>query len=61
MAIYSIDDNEDILYTYDTLLKKGHIVHAYSNPAEDLKHIKQVPTHNYDFVIMDIMMSNTGE
>lgn len=55
--ILIIDDDKDILYTFDSLLKKsGYSVHIYSNPAEALKHLMENTSHNYDLVIMDIRM-----
>jgi CheY-like chemotaxis protein len=55
--ILLIDDDEDILYTYHSLLKKeGYQVHAYTNPIEALKNLANKNSHGYDLVVMDIRM-----
>ncbi|CAN5846085.1 hypothetical protein BH23THE1_BH23THE1_16150 [soil metagenome] len=55
--ILLIDDDEDILYTYRSLLKKeGYQLHSYSNPIEALKNLAKKNSHNYDLVVMDIRM-----
>ena len=55
--ILLIDDDEDILYTYHSLLKKeGYQVHSYSNPVEALENLAKKNSHNYDLVVMDIRM-----
>ena len=55
--ILLIDDEEDILYTYHSLLKReGYQVHSYSNPNEALKNLAKKNSHNYDLVVMDIRM-----
>ncbi|TVP39233.1 response regulator [Candidatus Nitrosocosmicus arcticus] len=55
--ILLIDDDEDILYTYHSLLKKeGYEVHSYSNPVEALESLAKKNSHNYDLVVMDIRM-----
>lgn len=55
--ILLIDDEEDILYTYRSLLKKeGYQVHSYSNPIEALETLAKKNSHNYDLVVMDIRM-----
>ncbi len=55
--ILLIDDDEDILYTYRSLLKKeGYQVHSYSNPIEALQNLAKKNSHNYDLVVMDIRM-----
>ncbi len=55
--ILLIDDEEDILYTYHSLLKKeGYQVHSYSNPIEALENLAKKNSHNYDLVVMDIRM-----
>jgi CheY-like chemotaxis protein len=55
--ILVIDDDEDILYTYESLLRKeGYKVHVFSNSSEALKHVKENKLHNYDLVVMDIRM-----
>lgn len=55
--ILVIDDDEDILYTYESLLRKeGYKVHVFSNSSEALKHLKENKLHNYDLVVLDIRM-----
>ena len=55
--ILLIDDDEDILYTYHSLLKKeGYQAHSYSNPIEALENLAKKNSHNYDLVVMDIRM-----
>jgi len=55
--ILLIDDEEDILYTFHSLLKKeGYQVHSYSNPIEALENLAKKNSHNYDLVVMDIRM-----
>lgn len=55
--ILIIDDDEDILYTYKSLLKRQEYkVESFSNPVEALKHITEKKSHDYDLVIMDIRM-----
>jgi CheY-like chemotaxis protein/class 3 adenylate cyclase len=55
--ILVIDDDEDILYTYESLLRKeGYKVNVFSNSSEALKHVKENKLHNYDLVVMDIRM-----
>ncbi|HYF98833.1 MAG TPA: response regulator [Candidatus Saccharimonadales bacterium] len=55
--ILLIDDDEDILYTYRSLLRKEkYSVEAYSSPIEALKHITEKKSHDYDLVVMDIRM-----
>lgn len=55
--ILIIDDDEDILHTYRSLLKRHKFkVESFSNPVEALKHITEKKSHEYDLVIMDIRM-----
>ena len=55
--ILLIDDEEDILYTYHSLLRKeGYQVHSYSNPIEALENLAKKNSHKYDLVVMDIRM-----
>ncbi len=57
LNILLIDDEEDILYTYRSLLKKeGYQVHSYSNPIEALENLAKKNSHKYDLVVMDIRM-----
>ena len=59
--ILLIDDDEDILYTYELLLRKeGYKVNVFSNSSEALKHIKENKFHNYDLVVIDIRMPDTN-
>ena len=55
--ILLIDDDEDILYTYRSLLRKEkYSVEAYSSPIEALRHLTEKKSHDYDLVVMDIRM-----
>jgi CheY-like chemotaxis protein len=55
--ILLIDDDEDILYTYRSLLRKEkYSVESYSSPIEALKHLTEKKSHDYDLVVMDIRM-----
>ena len=55
--ILLIDDDEDILYTYHSMLKKeGYQLQSYSNPIEALENLAKKNSHNYDLVVMDIRM-----
>jgi CheY-like chemotaxis protein len=55
--ILLIDDEEDILYTYHSLLKReGYQVHSYSNPIKALENLAKKNSHSYDLVVMDIRM-----
>ncbi len=55
--ILLIDDEKDILYTYQSLLRReGYQVHSYSNPIEALENLAKKNSHKYDLVVMDIRM-----
>jgi class 3 adenylate cyclase len=56
--ILIVDDEEDILYTYKSLLKmNGYEAHVYSNPVQALQHLMDAYTPNgYNLVILDIRM-----
>lgn len=55
--ILLIDDDEDILFTFKTLIQdKGYKVNTFSNPLEVLSHFTCVDPYFYDLVIMDIRM-----
>jgi CheY-like chemotaxis protein len=55
--ILIVDDDEDILHTYRSLLKRhNYVVESFSSPVEALKHITEKKYHEYDLVIMDIRM-----
>jgi CheY-like chemotaxis protein len=57
LNILLIDDEEDILYTYQSLLRKeGYKVHSYSNPIEALENLAKKNSHKYDLVVTDIRM-----
>ena len=56
-SILLIDDDEDILYTYRSMLRKeGYQVRSYSNPIWALEDLARKKSHNYDLVVMDIRM-----
>lgn len=56
-TILIVDEDEDILYSFGTLLKsEGYKVHVSSKPGEALRHIMEYPCHGYDLVILDIRM-----
>ncbi len=55
--IMIIDDDEDILYTYQTLLKReGYNTKVFSNPIESLKYFAEINPYFYNLVIIDIRM-----
>ena len=55
--ILLIDNDEDILYTFNTILKKqGYKVKAFSNSVEALKHFTEKSPYSYDLILMDIRM-----
>lgn len=55
--ILIIDDDEDILYTFDSIIRdKGYNVTCISNPSEVLSHLLDKHPHFYHLVIMDIRM-----
>lgn len=55
--ILLIDDDEDIVYTFKSFLKKeGYSVKAFSKPHEALKHFIEINPYIYDLVVMDIRM-----
>jgi CheY-like chemotaxis protein/class 3 adenylate cyclase len=55
--ILLIDDDEDILYTYRSILRKEkYRVEAYASPIDALKHLTERKSHDYDLVVMDIRM-----
>ncbi len=57
LNILLVDDEEDILYTYQSLLRKeGYKVRSYSNPIEALENLAKKNSHKYDLVVMDIRM-----
>jgi two-component system, OmpR family, response regulator ChvI len=55
--ILLIDNDEDILYTFNTILKKqGYKVKAFSNSIEALNHFTEKGPFFYDLILMDIRM-----
>jgi CheY-like chemotaxis protein len=55
--ILLIDNDEDILYTFNTILKKqGYKVKAFSNSIEALDHFTEKGPFFYDLILMDIRM-----
>src|SRR5215210_5937673 len=55
--ILLIDNDEDILYTFNTILKKqGYKVTAFSNSVEALNHFTEKGPFFYDLILMDIRM-----
>ena len=55
--ILLIDDDKDILYTFNTVLnKQGYTVKAFSNPTEALEHVTRKGPYFYDLIVMDIRM-----
>ena len=55
--ILVIDDDEDILYTFDALLnRQGYKVKAFSNSIEAFKHVTEKSPYLYDLILMDIRM-----
>ncbi|MEJ7640737.1 MAG: response regulator [Candidatus Nitrosocosmicus sp.] len=55
--ILLIDDDEDILFTFVTIIKSaGYHVTSFSDPYQALGHFSQMDPYHYDLVIMDIRM-----
>ncbi|MDQ3083914.1 MAG: response regulator [Thermoproteota archaeon] len=55
--ILVIDDEEDILYTFDALLnRQGYKVKAFSNSIEAFTHFTEKSPYFYDLILMDIRM-----
>lgn len=55
--ILLIDDDEDILFTFVTIIKSaGYHVTSFSDPYQALSHFSQMDPYHYDLVIMDIRM-----
>lgn len=55
--IMVIDDDEDILYTFQTVLRrKGYNVHSFSDSTKALNHILTKSVSFYDLIVMDIRM-----
>ena len=55
--ILVIDDEEDILYTFTTLLnRQGYKVKAFSNSIEAFTHFTEKSPYFYDLILMDIRM-----
>jgi two-component system, OmpR family, response regulator ChvI len=57
--IMIVDDEPDILLTYDSMLHgEGYNVKTFSNPHEALLHFIHADRSYYDLVILDIRMPN---
>jgi two-component system, OmpR family, response regulator ChvI len=57
--IMIVDDEEDILLTYDSMLHgERYNVETFSNPHEALQHFIHADKSYYDLVILDIRMPN---
>ena len=55
--ILVVDDEEDILYTFTTLLnRQGYKVKAFSNSIEAFTHFTEKSPYFYDLILMDIRM-----
>ncbi|MDQ4073697.1 MAG: response regulator [Thermoproteota archaeon] len=55
--IMLIDDDEDILYTFETVLTlEGFNVKTFSKPLEAFEHFTAVEPDSYDLLILDIRM-----
>jgi CheY-like chemotaxis protein len=55
--IMLVDDDEDILYTFQTILKgDGYNVRVFSKSIEALTHFTDMNPNHYDLIIMDIRM-----
>ena len=55
--ILVIDDDEDILYTFQHLLsRQGYKVQAFSDSIEAFKHVTEKNPYFYDLILMDIRM-----
>ena len=55
--ILIIDDEEDILYTFTTLLnRQGYKVQAFSNSIEAFTHFTEKSPYFYNLILMDIRM-----
>ena len=57
--IMIVDDEEDILLTYSSMLHgEGYNIETFSNPHEALLHFIHADKSHYDLVILDIRMPN---
>ena len=57
--IMIVDDEQDILLTYDSILRgEGYNVETFSNPHDALLHFIHADKSYYDLVILDIRMPN---
>jgi two-component system, OmpR family, response regulator ChvI len=56
--IMVVDDDQDILYTYEAFLDDAEHYHVetFNDPQEALMHFAQLNLHYYDLVILDIRM-----
>jgi CheY-like chemotaxis protein len=55
--ILLIDDDEDILFTFKTIIESEKFkTNSFSDPSKALEHFSQVTPYHYDLIIMDIRM-----
>lgn len=56
--IMLVDDDLDILYTYEAFLDEEEIYHVktFTDPQEALMHFAQLDSSYYDLIILDIRM-----
>jgi two-component system, OmpR family, response regulator ChvI len=56
--IMLVDDDQDILCTYEAFLEEKELYHVetFTDPQEALMHFAQLNSHYYDLVILDIRM-----
>ena len=56
--ILLIDDDEDILFIFTTILKgEGYNASSFSNPFKALDHFSQMTPYYFDLIIMDIRIN----
>jgi CheY-like chemotaxis protein len=57
LKILLIDDDEDILFTFTTIIENaGYSATSFSDSRKALVHFSQMDPYHYDLVIMDIRM-----
>ncbi len=57
--IILVDDDEDLLLIYDSFLKdNGYEIISFTDPAEALNYIREIPNFDDLLVILDIRMKN---
>jgi CheY-like chemotaxis protein/class 3 adenylate cyclase len=55
--ILLIDDDEDILFTFESILRdNGYNVIPYSNASKALDHLSDLDPYHYDLIVTDIRM-----